>query len=196
MEKQRVINHKLKYLNEILRTAKTLATKVEKTLDKGQFPLCIGGDHSMAIGSIAGIASYCRKNKLKLGLIWIDAHADMNTDETSPSGNIRGMPLATAMGLGNEKLVNIHGFSPKIYPEDCAIIGVKSIDGPEKINIKKMNPAVYTMADIDKLGIHRVISRVLKQFKEKVDYIHVSFDLDSVDPSVAPGVGNSSAGWT
>jgi arginase len=189
MEKQRVINPKLKYLNEILKTSKTLAVKVEKVLEKGQFPLCIGGDHSMAVGSIAGISSYCRKNKLKLGLIWIDAHADMNTDDTSPSGNIHGMPLATAMGLGNERLVNIYGFAPKVYPENCAIIGVRSIDGPEKINIKQLNPTVYTMADIDKLGIHRVISRVLKQFKDKVDHLHVSFDLDSVDPSVAPGVG-------
>lgn len=189
MERQKIINPRLKYLNEILRTAKSLATKVEKVLDKGQFPLCIGGDHSMAVGSVAGISSFCRKNKLKFGLIWIDAHADMNTDETSPSGNIHGMPLASSMGLGNERLANICGFSPKIYPENCVIIGARSIDGPEKINIKKMNPTVYTMADIDKLGIHRVISRVLKQFKEKVDYLHVSFDLDSVDPSVAPGVG-------
>ena len=189
MEKQKIVNPKLKYLNEILRTAKTLASKVEKVLDKGQFPLCIGGDHSMAVGSIAGISSYCRKNNLKLGLIWIDAHADMNTDATSPSGNIHGMPLAASLGQGNDKLTHIYGFSPKVLPENCAIIGVRSIDGPEKINIKKLNPAVYTMADIDKLGIHRVISRVLKQFKEKVDHIHVSFDLDSVDPSVAPGVG-------
>jgi len=189
MEKQRVINPKLKYLNEILKTAKTLSAKVEKVLEKGQFPLCIGGDHSMALGSIAGISSYCRKKKLRFGLIWIDAHADMNTDATSPSGNIHGMPLAASMGLGNEKLTNIYGFAPKVIPENCAIIGVRSIDGPEKINIKKMNPTIYTMADIDKLGIHRIISRVLKQFKEKVDYIHVSFDLDSVDPSVAPGVG-------
>lgn len=189
MEKQRVLNPKLKYLNEIIRTSKTLASKVNKVLENGQFPLCIGGDHSMALGSIAGISTYCRKNKLKLGLIWIDAHADMNTDETSPSGNIHGMPLASALGLGNENLVNLNGFSPKVYPENCAIIGVRSLDGPEKDNIIKMNPAVYTMADIDKLGIHRIISKVLKQFREKVDHVHVSFDLDSVDPSIVPGVG-------
>jgi arginase len=194
MEKQKIVNTKLKYLNEILRTAKSLSAKVEKVLEKGQFPLCIGGDHSMAIGSIAGISSYCKKKNLTLGVIWIDAHADMNTDETSPSGNIHGMPLAAAMGLGNEKLINLCGFSPKVYPENCVIIGVRSIDGPEKVNIKKLNPAVYTMADIDKLGIHRIISRVLKHFKEKVDHIHVSFDLDSVDPSVAPGVGTPVAG--
>ncbi len=194
MERQKITNHKLKYLNEIVRTAKGLAAKVEKVLEKGQFPLCIGGDHSMAIGSIAGISSFCRKNNLKFGVIWIDAHADMNTEETTPSGNIHGMPLSASMGIGNEKLTHVLGFAPKVFPENTALIGVRSIDGPEKVNIKKLNPTVYTMADIDKLGIHRVISRVLKQFKEKVDHIHVSFDLDSVDPSVAPGVGTPVAG--
>lgn len=189
MERQKITNHKLKYLNEILKTSKLLASKVEKVLDKEQFPICIGGDHSMAIGSIAGIASHCRKNKLKLGVIWIDAHADMNTDETSPSGNIHGMPLAAALGIGNSHLTNFYGFAPKVKPENCALIGLRSIDSLEKLNIKNLNPVVYTMTDIDKLGIHRIISRVLKQFKEKVDHIHISFDLDAVDPSVAPGVG-------
>ncbi len=189
MERQKITNHKLKYLNEIVRTANSLAAKVEKVLEKGQFPLCIGGDHSMAIGSIAGISSFCRKRNLKLGVIWIDAHADMNTEETTPSGNIHGMPLSASLGLGNERLTHVCGFSPKVLPENTALIGVRSIDGPEKVNIKKLKPSVYTMADIDKLAIHRVISRVLKQFKENVDHIHVSFDLDSVDPSVAPGVG-------
>ncbi len=189
IEKQRITNHKLKYINEIIKTSKTLAGKVEKVLDKGQFPLCVGGDHSMAIGSIAGISSYCRRNKLKLGVIWIDAHADMNTDDTTPSGNIHGMPLAAALGLGNERLVNFYDFAPKLKPENCAIIGIRSIDPQERETIKKLNMSVYTMTDIDKLGIHRIISKVLKQFREKVDHIHVSFDLDSVDPAVAPGVG-------
>jgi arginase len=194
MERQKVANQKLKYLNEILRTSKTLANKVEKVLEKSQFPLCIGGDHSMALGSIAGISSYCRKNKLKFGVIWIDAHADMNTDKTTPSGNIHGMPLSAALGIGNESLVNLSGFSPKVLPGNCALIGIRSIDSLEKMSIKKVNPTVYTMADIDKLGIHRIISRVLKQFRERVDHIHVSFDLDSVDPSVAPGVGTPVTG--
>ncbi len=189
MEKQRVTNPKLKYLNEILKTSTILARKVEKVLDQGNFPLCIGGDHSMAIGTISGIASHCRKNKMKLGVIWIDAHADMNTDETSPSGNIHGMPLSALMGLGNEKLVNFMGFTPKVKPENCALIGIRSIDSLEKQIITKLKVPVYTMSDIDKLGIHRIIVRVLKQFREKVDHIHVSFDVDSVDPSIAPGVG-------
>ncbi len=188
-EQQKVRNPKLKYLTEILKTSQKLAKKVEQVLEKEQFPLCIGGDHSMALGSIAGISSYCKKHNLELGVIWIDAHADMNTDKTTPSGNIHGMPLAASLGLGHEKLVNFYGFSPKVKPENCALIGTRSIDELEKINIKKIGLPVYTMSEIDKLGIHRVISRILKQFKEKVDHIHVSFDLDSVDPTVAPGVG-------
>lgn len=124
-----------------------------------------------------------------MGVIWIDAHADMNTDESTPSGNIHGMPMAAALGLGHEKLVDFYGFSPKIKPENCALIGIRSIDPLERLNIKKLKVPTYTMSDIDKLGIHRIISRVLKHFKEKVDHIHVSFDLDSVDPGISPGVG-------
>ncbi len=189
MERQRITNSRLKYLPEILKTSKKLAERVERVLERNQFPLCIGGDHSMALGTIAGISSYCRKNKLVMGVIWIDAHADMNTDATTPSGNIHGMPLAAALGLGHEKLTGFYGFTPKILSENCALIGIRSIDTLERLNIKKLNLPVYTMSDVDKLGIHRIISRVLKQFKEKVDHIHVSFDLDCVDPFVAPGVG-------
>lgn len=188
-ERQKVKNPKLKYLDEILKTSKVLAQKVEKSLSQNSFPLCVGGDHSMAIGTIAGISTYCKKNKLKLGVIWIDAHADMNTDQTTPSGNIHGMPLAANLGLGNKKLVNFYGFSPKLKPENTVLIGLRSIDEFEKRNIKNLNLAVYTMSDVDKLGIHRIIASVLKQFQEKVDHIHVSFDLDSVDPTLAPGVG-------
>ncbi len=182
-------NPKLKYLPEILKTTKILAKKVEKVLGQHQFPLCLGGDHSMAIGTIAGISSYCKNNKLEMGVIWVDAHADMNTGETTPSGNIHGMPMAASLGIGEEKLVNILDFSPKVKPENCALIGIRSIDNLEKENIKKLGVSVYTMSDIDKLGIHRIIARVLKQFQQKVDHIHVSFDLDVVDPTFAPGVG-------
>jgi arginase len=189
MERQKISNPKLKYLDEILKTSRRLADKVEKVLEKGGFPLCIGGDHSMALGTIAGISSYCRKHRMRLGVIWIDAHSDMNTDETSPSGNIHGMPLSASLGVGHEKLVNLYGFSPKLKPENCALIGIRSVDTLERLTIKKLNLPVYTMTDIDKLGIHRIIVKVLKQFRERVDHIHVSFDLDSVDPSVAPGVG-------
>ena len=189
MERQKIKNPRLKYIDEIIKTSKLLAEKVEKVLEKGDFPLCIGGDHSMALGTISGIASYCKKRKLRLGVIWIDAHSDMNTDETSPSGNIHGMPLAALLGIGCDELVNFFGFSPKLLPENCALIGIRSIDEAEKLNIKKFKVPIYTMNDIDKLGIHRIIAKVLKQFRENVDHIHISFDVDSVDPLVAPGVG-------
>ena len=189
MEKQKSGNPKLRYLDEILKTSGILAGKVEKILEQGKFPLCIGGDHSMALGTIAGVSAHCRKNNLTLGVIWVDAHADMNTDETTPSGNIHGMPLAASMGLGKKELVDLYGFAPKVKPENCVIIAARSIDQQERLNIKKLNPSVYTMSDVDKLGIHRIISRVLKQFKERVDHIHISFDVDSIDPNFAPGVG-------
>ncbi len=189
MERQKIKDERLKYLSEIIKVSKVLADKVNSVLEKGDFPLCIGGDHSMAIGTIAGISSYCRKRKIKPGVIWIDAHADMNTDKTTPSGNIHGMPLAASLGFGNKELVNFYGFSPKLLPENCALIGIRSIDEAEKEIVKKLNLSVYTMQDIDKLGIHRIINKVLKQFSNNVDHIHVSFDVDSVDPSIAPGVG-------
>jgi arginase len=189
MERQKIKNAKLKYLAEIIRTSKNLADRVYSVLENGNFPLSIGGDHSMALGTIAGISSFCKKNKLVPGVIWIDAHADMNTDETTPSGNIHGMPLAASLGFGNKELVNFYGFTPKLRPENCALIGIRSIDEAEKAIVKKLNLSVYTMQDIDKLGIHRIINKVLKQFRQNVNHIHVSFDVDSVDPGITPGVG-------
>lgn len=189
MESQHIENPKLKYLAEILKTCDILAGKVEKILDEGHFPLITGGDHSMAIGSVAGIAAHCKKNDLRLGVIWIDAHADMNTDETSPTGNIHGMPLAASLGIGHKDLTGFYGITPKVSAENCVIIGARSIDMEERINIKKAGIQVYTMTDIDKIGIHRVINRVLEKFNQTVDHIHVSFDCDSLEPNLAPGVG-------
>ena len=194
MERQDPGDPKLKYLKEILKTAQSLAEKVENILDMDHFPLCLGGDHSMALGALAGVAAHCKKTNKTLGVIWIDAHADMNTDETTPSGNIHGMPLAAALGLGHPSLTDLYRINPKVLPANCVIIGARSIDEHEKTNIKKAGVTVYTMNDVDKLGIHRIISRVLKQFNQTVDHIHVSFDVDSVDPSVAPGVGTPVSG--
>ncbi len=188
-EAQKIVNKKLKYFDEIYKTSCELSEIVERTLDEGRFPLCLGGDHSMAIGTIAGIASHCKKENKEMGVIWIDAHADINTEETTPSGNIHGMPVAVSLGLGNNELVNIGGFAPKVKPENFFLIGIRSIDHLEKLNIKKAGVPVFTMTDIDKTGIHRIINRVLKELKERVDHIHVSFDLDSIDPNVVPGVG-------
>ncbi|MCF6270556.1 MAG: arginase [Melioribacteraceae bacterium] len=188
-EKQSVKHTKLKYLKEIVKTSEELALMVEKSLDAGHFPLCLGGDHSIALGSIAGIAAHCKKSNKRLGVIWIDAHSDMNTEETTPSGNIHGMPVAAALGLGNEALTHIKGFAPKVEPENIALLGIRSIDSRERKTIQDLNLQVYTMTDIDRKGINFIITKILKELKERVDHIHVSFDLDSVDPDVAPGVG-------
>jgi len=193
-EKQKITNQKLKYLSAIEKAVGRLAEKVEKSLARGHFPLCFGGDHSMAIGSIAGVASFCRKKQMKPGVIWIDAHADMNTEETTPSGNIHGMPLALSLGLGHKALTHLLGFGPKVRPQDCALIGIRKIDLSEKETIKKINLPVHTMADIDRNGVADIVEAVISTLSDSVDHIHVSFDLDCVDPLVAPGVGTPVAG--
>ncbi|HRE40981.1 MAG TPA: arginase [Ignavibacteria bacterium] len=189
METQRLRNTKLKYLPEIVRTSKVLAKKVESILNRKYFPLIIGGDHATAIGSISGISAYCKKNKKTLGVIWIDAHADMNTPETTPSGNIHGMPLAVSLGHGEQKLVRLGGFSPKVKIENVALIGVRDVDYLEAKTIKKLKPQVYTMTDVDKFGMPHIVSKVLNDFKERVDYLHISFDMDGIDPDYVQGVG-------
>ena len=188
-EEQQVNIPNLKYVGEVVKTSEILAGRVRKSLENGCFPLVIGGDHSMALGSIAGIADYCRTRELTPGVIWLDAHADMNTDETSPSGNIHGMPLAASLGLGNERLTHLLGFAPKVLPENCALLGARQIDALERENIRRIGLPVYTMTDIDRKGIGTVIDRILADIPPRVDHLHVSFDLDCVDPGVVYGVG-------
>ena len=184
-----VTNPKLKYLEEIVNASQELAHKVEESLDRKSFPLCLGGDHSMALGSIAGIAAHCNKHNKKLGIIWVDAHADMNTDLTSPSGNIHGMSLSASLGLGDKALTGINNICPKAEAKNCAIIGVRSIDDKEKENMDSLGLQVFTMHEIDKLGIYSIISKVINDLKSRVDHIHLSFDADAIDPEIAPGVG-------
>lgn len=193
-ERERVEDPKLKYCREIVKTSATLAQKVDRTLESGHFPICLGGDHSVALGSVAGVAAYCRRTGKVPGVIWIDAHADMNTPETTPSGNIHGMPLAAALGLGASSLVELHGFSPKVEARHCALIGARSIDAPERANILRTGLPVYTMSDIDRRGLHDIITEILDRFRGEVNHIHVSLDLDALDPSVVPGVGTPVAG--
>jgi arginase len=193
-ERQVVKNPRLKYLDEIIRTTELLARKVEKSLESGNFPLCIGGDHSMAIGTLAGVAAHCKKKKQELGLIWIDAHADMNTDKTTPTGNIHGMSVAASLGLGSKALAEIYEFSPKVKAENVTFIGIRSLDTEERETIKKLGMKVYTMTEIDRKGINFIINKVLKDLKSRVQHIHVSFDADSIDPSIAPGVGTPVSG--
>ncbi len=193
-ESQEIDNPQLKYLPEIVRVTTILAHRVEEAMERHEFPLVLGGDHSIAMGTISGLSGYARKHNLRFGLIWIDAHADMNTSETTPSGNIHGMPLAVVLGEGPRELTTIGGDFRKVDPHNVALLGVRNIDKAEKEIVRKTGITYYTMADIDKYGAHRIIGRVLKEMKEKVDLLHVSFDIDSVDPSIAAGVGTPAPG--
>jgi arginase len=179
----------LRYLPEIAEACQALSVKVEQSLNNDEFPLVLGGDHSMAIGTISGIANHCKKHKKRFGVIWIDAHTDINTPETSPSGNIHGMPVAVSLGFGPPELTKVGGDFTTLAPHQIAMIGLRSIDDGERKMIKKLKIETHTMSDLDKHGVHRIIAKVVTAMRAKVDHLHVSFDLDSVDPSVAPGVG-------
>jgi arginase len=178
-----------KYLKEIVATCSKHAEMVLKTLEAGKFPLVLGGDHSVAAGTMAGVAEFYRRQEKKVGLIWIDAHADINTPDTSPSGNVHGMPLAAILGLGPADLANIYNFSPKVQPENCVLVGVRDIDAREKENIKETGIEVYTMRDIDERGMRTVIEEALRVAGRGTAGYHVSLDMDWIDPEDAPGVG-------
>jgi arginase len=189
VEELRVGELKARYLREITRALKVLARKVETIMLHRGFPLVLGGDHSIAVGTISGVSSYCRQKRKKLGLLWIDAHGDINTPATSPSGNVHGMPLAAVMGYGPRELTTIGGTLAKVDPANVALVGVRSLDEGEKKLLAKLGINVYTMTDIDRQGIHRVMKKALAKVTHGTDYVHVSFDLDAVDPTVASGVG-------
>jgi arginase len=179
-----------RYLKEITETCSRAAEMVAKALSDGMTPVILGGDHSVAVGSVSGVADYYRKQNQKIGLIWIDAHADMNTPATSPSGNVHGMPLAALLGLGPEPLTNLLGFAPKVQPENVVLIGVRDIDATEKENIKRAGVTeVYTMRDIDERGMRTVMEEALRAAGRGTAGYHVSLDMDWIDPEDAPGVG-------
>jgi arginase len=178
-----------RYLSEITRTCQTLADIVEKTVAEGKFPLVLGGDHSIAVGTVSGLSHHYRKQDKKIGLIWIDAHADMNTPDTSPSGNVHGMPLACCIGLGPPELSGIDGFAPKIAPENVAIIALRSVDSDERTNIQRTGVRAYTMRDVDERGLRAVMQEAIEVVSNGTAGFHLSYDMDSVDPHEAPGVG-------
>jgi len=182
-----------KYLKEITATCTKSAELVMKTLEAGKVPLVLGGDHSVAAGTVAGVAEFYRKLNQKIGLIWIDAHSDMNTPETSPSGNVHGMPLAAIMGLGPSDLADIYGFSPKVQPENCVLVGIRDVDAHEKENIRRAGVEVFTMRDIDERGMRSVMEEALRMAGRGTAGYHVSLDMDWIDPEDAPGVGTT--GW-
>ena len=184
-------NPKMKHYENIVFSSTKLAKSVEDSLLKKHFPLVLGGDHSMALGTIAGVSSFCKNNGKHLGVIWIDAHADMNTDETTLSGNIHGMSLAASLGFGNNILTGIYGFSNKIQSENCRLIGTRDVDDGEQALINKINFPTYTMEQVKREGITETTKKMLNQLTENVDFLHVSFDIDSIDPKLAPGVGTT-----
>jgi arginase len=184
----RVRNDRLRYLPEIVRASTHLARKVENILRGDSFPLVLGGDHSVAIGSIAGIASYAARARKRLGVLWIDAHGDFNTDRTTPSGNIHGMPLAVAVGLGAIELTSVGGDFRKVDPKHVVLIGTRELDDGERKNIRQSGVSVFSMEELDKHGMSAVLARALRKLRD-VDLLHVSLDVDAIDPSVAPGVG-------
>jgi arginase len=178
-----------KYLKEITATCTKHAEMVEKTLEAGKVPVVLGGDHSVAAGTVAGVAQFYRKQDQKIGLIWIDAHADINTPDSSPSGNVHGMPLAAILGLGPPELSDICDFSPKIDPDNCVLVGVRDIDATEKENVRKAGIKVFTMRDIDERGMRTVIEEALRIAGRGTAGYHISLDMDWIDPEDAPGVG-------
>jgi arginase len=189
-EQKKVGDEHAKYLKEITATCTKAAELVLKSLEAGYTPLVLGGDHSLAAGTVSGAAEFYRRKDERIGLIWVDAHSDINTPETSPSGNVHGMPLAALLGLGPSELANIYNFSPKIRPENCVLIGVRDIDQTEKDNIRRAGMTeVYTMRDIDERGMRTVIEEALRIAGRGTAGYHVSLDMDWIDPEDAPGVG-------
>ena len=178
-----------KYLKEIASTCQKHADLVLKALENGKVPLSLGGDHSMAVGSVSGLAEFYHRQNQKVGLIWMDAHTDINTPGTSPSGNVHGMPLGAIMGLGPAELANIYGWSPKIAPENCVLVGIRDVDIHEKENVRRAGIQVYTMRDIDERGMRTVMEEALRHAGRGTAGYHVSLDMDWLDPEDAPGVG-------
>ncbi|RPI26961.1 MAG: arginase [Acidobacteria bacterium] len=177
------------YLEEISQACRRLADRVCRALSEDRLPLVLGGDHSIAAGSVAGTASFHRGRGERIGLIWIDAHTDLNTPESSPSGNVHGMPLAAILGLGPPELRDIHGFSPKVDAANAVVIGARSIDAGEKENIRRSGLRVVTMKELDMRGMPAVMEEAIARASNGTAGFHCTFDLDVVDPRFAPGVG-------
>ncbi len=189
LETRRPDSHKARFKSEILAVCTDLAGVTRDTLDAGEIPLVIGGDHSIAMGTVAGVAAHFRQQDADIGLIWFDAHGDMNLPDTSPSGNIHGMPLAHILGYGDTDLANILGQCPAVKPEHVVLIGVRDIDDNEREFIRSSGIRVFTMSDIDDLGMGEVSRQALEVVNANTIGFHISFDVDGCDPTVIPGSG-------
>ena len=178
-----------KYLPQIAVTCGKLAAKVESAVEAGKFPLVLGGDHSIAVGTVSGVSGAFRKRSASIGLIWVDAHADMNTPETSPSGNVHGMPLACCVGRGPRELTDIFDYCPKVDGKNVALVGIRDVDITERPIVRESGVTAFTMRDIDELGLREVMKRAIAIASQGTAGFHLSFDMDFVDPMEAPGVG-------
>jgi arginase len=178
-----------RFLPQIAHTCQRLADLVSKAAEAGMFPLVLGGDHSIAMGTLAGVSRHYHGRGEKLGLIWVDAHADMNTPDSSPSGNVHGMPLACAIGMGPAELTHLAGYAPSIDPANVAIVGLRSVDEIERLNVRGTGVHPFTMRDIDERGLRSVMEEAMNYATQGTAGLHLSFDMDVVDPSEAPGVG-------
>jgi arginase len=183
-----------KYLKEILEVCVLLRDSVERAVGEGSLPVVLGGDHSIAMGTLAGLARHFRSQETKVGLIWFDAHADANTPETSPSGNIHGMPLASILGIGETTLVNLAGFAPMVEGSHAALVGIRDVDRAERAIVSSSGVGTFTMRDIDERGMRVVMEEAILRASSGTAGFHVSFDLDGMDPTAAPGVGTPSPG--
>ena len=184
-EERKPKDPKLKYVDEVLGACKDLADRVEKARRDGATPLVLGGDHSIAIGTQAGLARTGKRH----GMIWFDAHADFNTSETSPSGNIHGMPVSAVLGLGDPRLADFDRPGPKLDARNVAMIGLRSVDKGEASVLNDSRVTYYTMRDIDERGLSAIMDEALQKVTKGTDGVHLSFDLDVVDPRWAPGTG-------
>ena len=178
-----------KYLPQIAETCTALAGMVEGAMEAGRTPIILGGDHSVAVGTVSGVSRFFRKKDEKIGLIWVDAHADMNTPETSPSGNVHGMPLACCIGIGPRELTHIGGRAPQVDPRNVALVGIRSVDQRERDHVRQSGVRAFTMRDIDERGLRTVMEDAIRIASAGTSAFHVSFDMDVVDPREAPGVG-------
>lgn len=189
METRSSEDSKARYKPQILDVCTTLAERVKEIMDQGGFPLVLGGDHSIAMGTTSGASAHFRERSETMGLIWFDAHGDMNIPGVSPSGNIHGMPLAHLLGRGDPDLAGIQGFSPKVNPENVVLIGIREVDADERKIIRDSGIHVFTMREIDEHGMAKVARRAMEIVTEGTGGFHVSFDVDGCDPSVIPGSG-------
>jgi arginase len=178
-----------KYLPQIAATCQRLAVLVGETLSRGSIPLVLGGDHSVAVGTVSGVSQYFREKGQRVGLIWLDAHADMNTPESSPSGNVHGMPLACIAGMGPPELTELFGYKPKIDPRNTVIVGLRDVDQMERPHVRDSGVRSFTMRDIDERGLRSVMEEAIRLASEGTAGFHLSLDMDFVDPKDAPGVG-------